>query len=353
MASVSAEESGELRIESTTPEDHSVPVDVLVRMLNGLQQMALLFAATAENQEIKQRFKPSSELRSRYTLRCGIPSAGSYVMPVVLVDGAPQAMLHERPAILDKIHAFIGAAAQDAAAQMRSLLPDSRIRERALREIRTLSPKAGERWTAHFSSPSRSPVLIDAQLARVVERRLAASAEEQTVMTVTGDLIGIAFDEHQLTIRYPVNSREIVCSYLPEIEDDLLESRRGPIQVTGTFVLDADGHPSRLTNVSRIEPVELAPLVFDTLVVGDRKLKADPELRFIPHLDEESQQLYVVEDESLDLNVYAPTREELADEIAAHLLFAWDSYALPEADTLTRKAQELGEALRARFREEA
>jgi len=114
---------------------------------------------------------------------------------------------------------------------------------------------------------------------------------------------------------------------------------------------DADGHPSRLSNVTRIEPVDLSPLVFGAIDVGQRRLTARTELRFIPHLDEESQQLYVVEDATLDLCVHAPTREELADEIAAHLLFAWDEYAQADPQMLTPKAQELRNALRARFQE--
>jgi len=33
-------------------------------------------------------------------------------------------------------------------------------------------------------------------------------------MTVTGDLTDISFEQHKLTIRYPVNNRAIECSYL-------------------------------------------------------------------------------------------------------------------------------------------
>jgi len=138
------EETAELKIEGGEPGEHNVPVDVLVRMLNGLQQLALVFAAVAEHQEIQQRFKPSSELRSRYTLRCGVPSPGSYVMPVSLVDLAPQGQFQPPPVILGNIRQFIDAAATDNATRTRELLPDSRFRERALRELRSFSPKGGE-----------------------------------------------------------------------------------------------------------------------------------------------------------------------------------------------------------------
>ena len=344
--------TAELRIFGTEPGDNNVPVDVLVRMLNGLQQMTLIFAAVAEHQDFQYRFKPSAELRSRYTLRCGIPQPGSYVMPVSLVDSSAQGQLQPPPDILGNIRRFIGAAATDNGRQMHELLPDSRYRERALRELRSVAPKGGDQWTASFSLPDQTVASIDARVTRVVERLLAAGAEEQTVMTVTGELVKIVFDERKLTIRYPVNNREIECSYLPEIEDDLLESRRGPIQVTGTFTLDVDGQPNRLSDVTRIEAVDLSPLTFGRIEGDGHALSATPELRLVPHLDE-TKQLYVVEDEALDLSVFAYTREDLADEITAHLLFAWDTYAKADPATLAPKAQELRTVLLGRFREGA
>lgn len=344
------EETAELKIQGVGPDANSVPVDVLVRMLEGLQQMALIFAAATEGQAIQHRFKPSAELRGRYTLKCGVPKPGSYIMPVSLVDTSAPNQLQPPPPILEPIRQFIDAAAKDDSESMRRLLPESRHRERALRELRSFAPKGGDQWTATFALPDRPAAAIDARITKVAERLLAAGAEEQTLMTVTGELIKIAFDERKLTIRYPVNNQEIECSYVAEIEDDLLESRRGPIQVTGTFTLDAQGQPIRLSDVTRIEPVDLSALVFPRIESGGRTLSATPELRLTPHLDE-SQQLYVVENADLDLSVCAYTREDLADEIAAHLLFAWDEYALANPDTLTSKAQELRKALRARFKE--
>ncbi len=347
------EETAELRIDGTAPGDHSVPVDVLVRMLNGLQQLALIFAAAGEHQPIQHRFKPSAELRSRFTLRCGVPQAGSYVMPVSLVDQAAQPELQQPPALFPKVYGFMDAASKDDAGRMTALLPDSRYRERALREVRSLAPKGGERWSGTFGVPGAAPVTIDAKLNRVVERLLAAGAEEQTVMTVTGELIRINFDENKLFIRYPVNGRQIECSYLPEIENDLLESRRDMIQVTGTFILDADGQPTRLTDVTRIEPIDLSPLTVDRIERGNRVLRANPPLKVEPHLDDETQQLYVVDEPSLDLHIYAYSREDLADELAEHLFFAWDAYAQASPDELTSKAEELRQLLLARFQEGA
>jgi len=345
-------ETAEIRVTGNETADNHVSVEILVRLLNGLQQMALIFAAAKEGQPIQQRFKPTAELRGRYTLKCGIPAEGSYVMPISLDDANTQSYLSHPVSILADVQSFIRAAATENIGEASRLLPDSRYRDRAFRELRNLSPKGGERWTATFALPVGDAASIDAKVARHVDRLLAAGAEEQTVMTITGELVAIDFGERKLRIRYPVNNREIECSYLPEAEDDLLESRRGPIQVTGTFTLDAAGQPAKLSDVTRIEPVDLSPLVFGRIDFNGQTLTAITELRLTPKLDD-SQQIYVVEDTSLDLQAHAFTREDLADEIAAHIHFAWREYGQADPDALTSKAQELRDAIIAKFREGA
>jgi hypothetical protein len=345
-------ETAHLKVDGNETANSQVSVDVLVRLLNGLQQMALVFAAAKEGQPVQQRFRPTSDLRSRYTLKCGVPDAGSYVMPVFLVDSGTQPPLPRSPSVLADMQSFIRATTSENLNQTSRLLPDSRYRERALRELRNLSPKGGERWTATFALAAGAAALIDAKMARHAERLLSGGADEQTVMTVTGELVAIDFDQRKLRVRHPATNREIECSYLPEAEDDLLESRRGLIQVTGTFTLDATGEPAKLSDVTRIEPVDLSPLVFNRIDLAGRTLNAVTELRLFPKRDE-SRQLYVVEDPGIDLVAHAFTRDDLADEIAAHVFLIWREYGLARPRDLTPKAQELRKAVLARFRESA
>jgi hypothetical protein len=170
---------------------------------------------------------------------------------------------------------------------------------------------------------------------------------------VTGELIRVDFEQNLLTLRYPPTQRELQCSYVQEIEDSLIESRRELIQVTGRFTLDGSGNPERMSEVTRIEPVDLSPLSFHDLEHEGRLLRFDPPLYLEPHLDEDTQQLLVICDESLDIRAYAQTREQLTDELTSQVFFLWDEYAMAEPKTLTTGAQALQTALRARFREEA
>jgi hypothetical protein len=327
----------------------TVPADAIVRLLGGFQQLALLFAAHKENRPLSLRFKAPSDLKRKYSLRCGPPSSGSYILPVELVDESSQQSLFPPEKLMDEIKSFIHAVSVGDREKAVGILPDSRYRERALREIRTFAPRQGEGWTASLVAGSSPAVSLNGRLSRNIDEWLEVDLTERLLMTVTGELIRINFDENKLFIRVPVTARQLECSYLPETEVDLLESRRGLVQVTGEFVIDETGQPLRLTAVSRIEPVDLSPLVFLRLEYEGRVLEPKLPLEITPSLDEQTQQFYVASDDSLDLHAFAETRDGLAEEIAQQVVFAWIAYVDEERDRLAPKAAELADSLRQRF----
>jgi hypothetical protein len=106
-----------------------------------------------------------------------------------------------------------------------------------------------------------------------------------------------------------------------------------------------------MSEATRIEPLELSPLSFPTLEQAGRCLRFDPPLHLTPYLDEDTQQLLVVSDASLDIHAYAQTREQLTDELAAQVFFLCDEYAQAEPDTLTEGARALRVALLSRCQE--
>src|SRR5688572_2483216 len=54
-------EMAKLKFVGKETADNTVPVDVLVRALQGMQQTALLLAASVEQRAVQQRFRPSEE----------------------------------------------------------------------------------------------------------------------------------------------------------------------------------------------------------------------------------------------------------------------------------------------------
>ncbi|HBA67172.1 MAG TPA: hypothetical protein DCZ48_13530 [Methylococcaceae bacterium] len=345
---MSVSKSCKLSITGAETENHQVSIETMAQVLTGIQKTVYLLASAKLKQPLQQRFVPSREIKSLYTLQCGIPEPGSYVIPLAQLE--PLSPLEETPILEDltQLLSAVGAGLQD---KLYDLLPDSRYREKVLRELLRYLPKPGSRWGLSFMPDGQPAINLESKAIRTVEHWLVPADETDTVMTVTGELIRIDFDRNLVALRYPPTNRELECSYVQDIEDSIIESRRELIQVTGRFTLDADGHPKSLTDVTRIEPVDLSALTFETVDLNGRQLTLSPPLVLEPALDEESKQLLVVSDDILNIHVYAQTREQLADDLVSELFFLWDEYAHEDSDNLTPKARQLQENLLRRCKE--
>jgi hypothetical protein len=153
---------------------------------------------------------------------------------------------------------------------------------------------------------------------------------------------------------YLPTHRSLDCYYLSEVEDSLLEGRRDLIEVTGRFILDREGHPERLTEVSSIQPVDLSPMALDSFIEQDGKtLELLSDLIFIPNLDADTKQFYTIHNESLKIDVEGITREILMGNLKDQLFFLWDIYGHDSINTsvLTKGAQKLRLNLRKHFKE--
>ncbi len=351
MSNSTNSETTRLQITGAETQNHTVSVEVLVRLLNGMQQLTWILAAVEEQQPFRHRFKPSAEFRSRYRLRCGTPEPGSYNLPLELINEEKQGQLFSPASILPKMHSFLDAVGKEDVQNVKQILPESQFRDRALRVVQNFAPKRGELWSANFQIKDSTEVSLNDHLTHNIDRWLLSGLEDRITMTVTGELVRINFDEHKLFIRHPATNRQLECSYRPETEVELLESRRDLIQVTGEFILDNEGNPLRFTDVTHVEAVDLSPLVFETLEFEGRILSASSPLKFIPRLDDETQQLYIVENRDLDLHVCGYTRDQLIDELTEQIFLTWDAYAKETPDRLTEKARELQKNLQDRFKE--
>lgn len=330
--------TNKLYITGSETEAHSVSIETITTVLMGIQKTAYLLAAAKHKQPFQKRFTLNRDIKNRYALQCGVPAPGSYLIPIAQL---PSNGLFEEDDILADINVLLDAVSTNCRDKLQQLIPDSHFCEKVLRETLRFLPKAGSSWGMRFQHGDCAAVTLDGHAIRSVESWLTRPEEQDAVMTVTGELIRIDFSKNIVTLRYPPNNRELECCYVQDIEDTIIESKRELIQVTGRFTLDEHGHPKSLTDVTRIEPVDLTPLVFDCLELNGRVLRFSSKLIVEPVLDEETSQLLVIEDETLGIHVYAQNREILVDELTAELFFLWDEYALEASDNLTAKAQAL------------
>lgn len=341
-----------LRVTGPATEGNSVPAEVLVRAIQGVQQSVWLLAAATESGVFRQRFKPDQSFRQRFTLRVSAAQPGSYAMPMSLVDERPQTEIDTFVGddVLVRFAEVWRAIADDDLPRVRSIMKDEGYFVRLMQELRRLLPRRGERWGISFGAGAHADVELAVRHRPVVERWLENPGEQRET-SIIGELRRIDFAVKRVWVLYPPTQREIECSYRDEVEDSIVDARRGLFQVTGQFVLDVEGHSKQLTDVRSIEPVDLSPVELAEIEADGTRLLLDPPLLITPHLDPDEEQHFVASIDELGLTLGGRTRDALFEDLAEQLSFVWREYALAAEDELTEDAQELRRKLLARVRE--
>ena len=339
----------ELRITGSETADDTVPVDVLVRVLEGLQQTALIIAATINQRTVERRFRPSEQLRQRCRLRCGPLTHSNSVAVRIGFDPGEPVLFPDPPdeRLMGRLLRFAGALARNDTESLNKIIPDARLRALAFRKALNYLPQVGQRWGLELWNGGATPIRLGLEARHSIDEWFRESAEEE--MVVTGQLVRIDFETNKVVVRHPTTRNLLHCNYEIDAEDGLLENRREWVQVHGRFELDRQMNPAKAILVTRIEPLDLSRLTIDRVRDGSQTLRIDPPLELQPRLDDESKQLLVVEDGDIDLLAFAATREELEAEVVAHILLLWNEYANEDRDELTPAAQKLRERLRRRI----
>ena len=90
-----------------------------------------------------------------------------------------------------------------------------------------------------------------------------------------------------------------------------------------------------------IDTIDLSPITLTVVHWQGRDFHFKQPITLKPFLDDESQQLYAVENPELTLLAYAQTREQLLWEVGEQIAFMWDAYVKSSEDTLAPDALSL------------
>ena len=350
MTNIDPNSEAFVSVEGVATEHHKISSEILIKVIGGFQKIAWIVGAVSEGQTCDKRFRPSTDLKDRYQIDWGVPFKGSYGLPIYFEKS-------ESTSNLQKIFDIFNAVSSQNLDSLKKLVPDSRLRDKLLETFKDFLPRSWENWQIKYAIPSQIPAYLDATSYNIVKSWSieSRSAKQNEILTIKGDLLSIDFEANKIIVRYPPTHRPIECIYLPEIEDSILENRKGQIEVTGKFILDDEGHLTRLTEVSRVQPVDFSVMMLNKLQIGERELFFTPPLLLTPVLDEETSQFYVIENKELRITLVEQTREDLMVALSDQILFLWNTYACDEVElnALTNDAQDLREKLRARIKETA
>ncbi len=173
-------------------------------------------------------------------------------------------------------------------------------------------------------------------------------------MTVVGELVSVDFRTNSLVIKNYATHKQISCICRPEALDQILQNRSDGVQVTGKFTLDDEGNPRELSDVTSIVPVDLSRILVSSFKIGDKIIEvvSGKDVSFIPQLDDETKQMFVVTREDLGVEVFASTRDELILELNEQLAVNWLEYAKADDSELTETALSVKRNLLAHYKEE-
>ena len=327
----------------------TVPAGILAKILQSAQQAFELIGIHVEGRSVKVRARVPVATSRRFQLLCELPRAGSYAMPVT-VGGSGEMFQPELAQSAYKIfHALMTRVSQHTPSGWSDILPDERILRRILELVRAMAPDAGAGWTVSLhDAEDVAFATFDEDTVRFVQEVLVPADQRQASRVVTGELKSIDFIQRSLTIIYPPTSKELVCLYADELEDLLIERRRELIQVTGRVLLDDDGQPKQLIDVTDIRDVDLTAFEVTAVSTAGAQLQARPPLALEVFCDE-SKQFLCVEDPQLGISVFGQTRDALLTELNNQIAMLWNEYALAAQADLDGPARALKEALRQRF----
>lgn len=353
MSDQTAPTSFSFHIEGGTADNHAVPAAVLVQILENAQRAFELIGVHVEGRGIKERARVSAATSQRFQLVCHPPELGSYAMPVT-VGGAGELLSVD---LANKSFGIFRGVMEKVSARsstgLAAILPDNRILRRVLEAVKGMAPRADAQWKLSLHDAHDTVfATFDTDTIPFVEDTLVPVEQREAARVVTGELKSIDFTERKLTIIYPPTNKELACIYEEAVEDLLYEKRRDLIQVTGRVLLDDQGAPKQIIDVTDIRDLDLSSLALDTVRHAGLTLKSVTTLFFEPLLDE-TKQLLCIEKADLGIDVFATTREALLIELQEQISMLWQEYAQAPDDELDAPARVLKQALLTRFSEVA
>ena len=336
-------------INLSDPQVHAVPATVLVQILENAQRAFELIGVQVEGREIRERARVSASTAKRFQLLCHVPAAGSYIMPVTVGGEADLLVSELAEKAVTIFKDVMGLVSSRNVGGLAGVLPDQRIRRRVLESIKGMAPRSDADWTLDFYDAQNTPfATFDTDTIPFVEATLVPPEQREAARVVTGELTSIDFAARKVSIIYPPTSKILECLYEEAVEDLLYEKRRDFIQVTGRVLLDDQGAPKQIIDVTDIRDLDISPLAVTGVRTAALSLKATAPMTLDVELDDTKQLLCVMQPD-LGIDVFASTREDLFAELQEQLAMLWNEYALAADDELDEPARQMKYALLAQF----
>jgi hypothetical protein len=302
---------------------------------------------------LRQRARVPQDIEQQFRIVCLVPEQGSYMQPIRFNDpGESLFSTDDISGISNSFDNVLEAAASGNEDGLRQEVPDERWRTQIIDAIIKMLPRPGTEYSLSIDGGTLGHEIdLSEARPRIMAMRLQKDAEAVS-RSVIGRVEAIDFGERKLRLIHPVTKRAFDCFYseIAEAEAMLLENARELVQVFGDVEVDGRGEVIKVVETLEIRPVDLRPIPVSSFIVDNVRVVHRGTLYLKPELDE-GQHLLILRDDSVGIDLFAESREELEATLQHELRLLWRDYAHAPDDTLTMDAQELKAKLLSSFSE--
>lgn len=286
-------------------DQHVMPSDVLCKLVDAMNMLTYLTASGLSAND-GEEFSDYSDFKKSYVLSCAAPAPGSFILPLTIDKVSSLAKIAPRAIILALYTSLVALSSGTVdGTPLANLSPENRVR--FSHQLQRMIPEVGSGHRLLFELADDSNQSIEISSDLLMRASLSLNSEdaeqENDISSVIGLVTRVDFDKREVLLHVPYCDRDITCSYGQGTPLGVLfDGRKNRLQVFGQFLFNEDDDPVACRKVSAIAPVDLSPIV----IKHEGRL-----LELTPFLDEETNQLYVVEDARYGIGVFAKNRREL------------------------------------------
>ena len=329
---------------------HMVPAQVLVESVANIQRVVYLLAKFTRKERLGQRASFSRTLREAFALQCRVPEPGSYAIQfeIGIATRSPLAAgeVHDVGRLFRRVTSALGGG---NVGELQALVPDPRYLDFLGEAYRKATPPSRSGVTYWIEDHLRRRILDGRKSRAALDDIGVHNRRKRRVCKgrISGMLIGMDFDQRRVSLSRP-DGKSVSAYYDEASEGQLIEHRRGWVELAGDVHYDSDGRAISVTHARDLETFDECTIELRNVNLYNVSYYASPPLKFkyeyCPH-----NELYDLGGE-FGISVSASSPSELHYELQEALSMLWIEYGEESPDILSPKARLLRSDLRKRLK---
>lgn len=331
-----------------TPDEHSIPVDQLIDMLQGLEDIVsgLADGRRLDFSDSRQRAQLTDDEKRHYRLFARPCEVGSFQQVVDLYDTRDSVqnldpLFDGCETTFSEAIEIVHCVSNGDKEQFDELVRSSSVAARVLNGVEKMCPRGTETIElkkVDDAGKFKSVTIPPEAKARIIEWKTLC--EGPFPKEVIAKVTAVDFDSKKLTLKPLGGGRKLKAPYSDELQDSVLKDvHEGKWKLLCTARMTPNGEIEEIESVEGLEQLSLRrDIEIDSFECGGKKITFRNPLIVSEALDSDIGQAFVVEVPDLDIIVYSEFQGELIPALRDELSNKWDWIVQCPDDELTPRA---------------